>query len=86
MRRSIYIDEFAHKSPIPNASRIGNIIVSGLIRGVDPATQAFPPTVEQQCAFMFANIRRMRRGRRRQGRGHHQGDVLDEGVAAQARQ
>ena len=38
MRRSIYIDEFAHKSPIPNASRIGNIIVSGLIRGVDPVT------------------------------------------------
>ena len=38
MRRSIYIDEFAHKSPIPNASRIGNIIVSGLLRGVDPAT------------------------------------------------
>ena len=58
MRRSIYIDEFAHKSPIPNASRIGNIIASGLIRGVDPETQAFPPTVEQQCRFMFDNIRR----------------------------
>ena len=57
-RRSIYIDEFAHRSPIPNASRIGSIIVSGLIRGVDPATQAFPPTVEQQCAFMFDNLRR----------------------------
>jgi len=40
-RRSIYIDEFAHKSPIPNASRIGNILVSGLIRGVDPASQGF---------------------------------------------
>src|ERR1051326_679273 len=58
MRRSIYIDEFAHKSPIPNASRIGDIIVSGLIRGVDPDTQAFPPTVEKQCEFMFANLRR----------------------------
>jgi enamine deaminase RidA (YjgF/YER057c/UK114 family) len=58
MRRSIYIDEFAHKSPIPNASRIGNIIVSGLLRGVDPKTQAFPPTVEQQCKFMFDNVRR----------------------------
>jgi 2-iminobutanoate/2-iminopropanoate deaminase len=58
MRRSIYIDEFAHKSPIPNASRIGDIIVSGLLRGVDPQTQAFPPSVEQQCAFMFANVRR----------------------------
>ena len=58
MRRSIYIDEFAHRSPIPNASRIGNIITSGLIRGVDPATQKFPPTVEQQCVYMFENIRR----------------------------
>ena len=45
MRRSIHIDEFAHQSPIPNASRIGNIIVSGLLRGVDPATQAFPPAL-----------------------------------------
>ena len=86
MRRSIYIDEFAHKSPIPNASRIGNIIVSGLLRGVDPATQAFPPTVEQQCEFMFANLRRCVEAGGAQGRGHHQGDVLDEGIAAQARQ
>ena len=58
MRRSIYIDEFAHKSPIPNASRIGNIIVSGLIRGIDPVTEIFPLTVEQQCAFMFMHVRR----------------------------
>ena len=58
MRRSIYIDEFAHKSPIPNASRIGNIIVSGLIRGIDPITEIFPPAVEQQCAFMFMHVRR----------------------------
>ena len=57
MRRSIYIDEFSHQSPIPNASRIGNIIVSGLIRGVDPRTKKFPPTVEEQCAFMFEHMR-----------------------------
>jgi 2-iminobutanoate/2-iminopropanoate deaminase len=57
-RRSIYIGEFAHKSPIPNASRIGNIVVSGLLRGVDPITQKFPATLEEQCAFMFENIRR----------------------------
>jgi 2-iminobutanoate/2-iminopropanoate deaminase len=37
-RSSIYVGEIAHQSPIPNASRIGNIIVSGLIRGADPAT------------------------------------------------
>ena len=58
MRRSVYIDEFAHKSPIPNASRIGNIVASGLIRGVDPATGTFPPSVEQQSALMFAHMRR----------------------------
>jgi enamine deaminase RidA (YjgF/YER057c/UK114 family) len=58
MRRSIYIDEFVHRNPIPNAARIGNTIVSGLIRGVDPATTALPPTVEQQCAFMFRHLRR----------------------------
>ena len=58
MRCSIYIDEFKHKNPIPNAARIGNIIVSGLIRGVDPVTQAYPPTIEQQCKFMFDNVQR----------------------------
>jgi len=58
MRRSIYIDEFAHKNPIPNASRIGTIIASVLIHGAAPETQTFPPTVEKQCEFMFANLRR----------------------------
>jgi 2-iminobutanoate/2-iminopropanoate deaminase len=57
-RRSIYIGEFLHQSPIPHASRIGNVVVSGLIRGVDPSTQKFPSTLEQQCVFMFENVRR----------------------------
>ncbi len=56
-RRSIYIDEFSHRSPIPNASRIGNILVSGLIRGVDPATPKLAATLEQQCALMFDHMR-----------------------------
>jgi enamine deaminase RidA (YjgF/YER057c/UK114 family) len=56
-RRSIYVDEIAHRSPIPNASRIGNIIMSGLIRGHDPATGKLAPTLEQQCVFMFAHMR-----------------------------
>jgi 2-iminobutanoate/2-iminopropanoate deaminase len=57
-RSSIYIDEIAHQSPIPNASRIGNIIVSGLIRGADPATSKLADSLEQQCAFMFLHMRR----------------------------
>jgi enamine deaminase RidA (YjgF/YER057c/UK114 family) len=56
-RRSIYVDEIAHRSPIPNASRIGNIIMSGLIRGHDPATGKLAPTLEQQCVFMFEHMR-----------------------------
>ncbi len=56
-RRSIYIDEYSHLSPIPNASRIGNILVSGLIRGVDPATSKLAATLEQQCALMFDHMR-----------------------------
>jgi 2-iminobutanoate/2-iminopropanoate deaminase len=56
-RRSIYVDEIAHRSPIPNASRIGNVIMSGLIRGHDPATGKLAPSLEQQCTFMFEHMR-----------------------------
>jgi enamine deaminase RidA (YjgF/YER057c/UK114 family) len=58
-RTSIHVGEIAHQSPIPNASRIGNIIVSGLIRGADPATSKLAATLEQQCAFMFEHMRRV---------------------------
>jgi 2-iminobutanoate/2-iminopropanoate deaminase len=57
-RSSIYLDAIVHRSPIPNASRIGNVIVSGLIRGADPATAKLAPTLERQCAFMFLHMRR----------------------------
>ena len=56
-RRSIHVGEIAHQSPIPNASRIGNVIVSGLIRGANPATSKLAATLDQQCAFMFAHMR-----------------------------
>jgi 2-iminobutanoate/2-iminopropanoate deaminase len=56
-RSSIYVNEIAHQSPIPNACRIGSIIVSGLIRGADPATSKLAATLEEQCAFMFLHMR-----------------------------
>ena len=56
-RRSIYINEFAHASPIPNASRIGNVIASGFIRGTDPVTGKLPVTIEEQCALMFSHVK-----------------------------
>jgi len=58
-RKSIYIEGFSHANPIPNASRIGNLIVTGVINGVDPATGKVAPTLEQQCAHMFTHVRRI---------------------------
>ena len=57
MRRSIHVGGIAHKSPIPNASRVGNIIASGLIRGADPMTSKLADTLQEQCGFMFSNMR-----------------------------
>jgi enamine deaminase RidA (YjgF/YER057c/UK114 family) len=56
-RRAVYISQFAHQNPIPNAARIGRFVASGLIRGVDPQTHQFPPNMAEQCRHMFANIR-----------------------------
>jgi 2-iminobutanoate/2-iminopropanoate deaminase len=56
-RRSIEIPGFRHLNPIPNASRIGNLLVSGVINGVDPATGKVAATLEAQCAHMFAHMR-----------------------------
>ena len=37
-RQSIEIEGFAHKNPIPAACRIGNMLMTGIITGTDPAT------------------------------------------------
>ena len=56
-RDSIFIDGFKHANPIPNASRIGNLIVSGAIMGRDSVTGETPETLEGQCALMFQHMR-----------------------------
>ena len=56
-RQSINIEGFVHKNPIPAASRIGNVLMSSIINGVDPATGKVAPTLEQQCRFMFEHVR-----------------------------
>ena len=61
-RTSIDVEGFGHKNPIPSASRIGNLIFSSIIQGTDPATRTLPPTLEEQSAFMFANMRRIVEG------------------------
>jgi len=56
-RRSIHIEGFAHVNPIPAACRIGNLLVSGGIHGIDPATGKTAETLEDQLRFMFQHVR-----------------------------
>lgn len=56
-RQSIYIPGFRHKNPIPNAAMIDNVLMSGVINGVDPATGSVAHGMESQCLFMFAHVR-----------------------------
>ena len=55
-RKSIHIDGFSHKNPIPAGSRLGNMLMTGIITGMDPATGKLAPTLEGQCAFMFQHV------------------------------
>lgn len=57
-RHSVEVKGVHHKAPIPAGSRIGNLVVSGGIMGLDPATGALAEGLESQAALMFANVRR----------------------------
>ena len=56
-RKSIYIDGFVHKNPIPNASRIGNIVMSGAIYGRGAQRNEIGETLEEQCALVFQHMK-----------------------------
>ncbi len=56
-RTSINVHGAKHTNPIPNACRIGGLIVSGAISGNDPKTGELPPGLEAQAANMFLNLR-----------------------------
>ena len=55
-RTSINVHGAKHTNPIPNACRIGGLIVSGAIGGGDPQTGEMPPSLEAQAANMFRNL------------------------------
>ncbi|MGE0726034.1 MAG: RidA family protein [Alphaproteobacteria bacterium] len=57
-RRSVAFEGYSHRNPIPNASRIGNLLMSSVISGVDPGTRNFPPDLAGQIANVFTHIRR----------------------------
>jgi enamine deaminase RidA (YjgF/YER057c/UK114 family) len=56
-RQSVNGKHPRHENPIPNASRIGNIVMSSVIGGANPGTRDLPPSLEQQVANVFGHIR-----------------------------
>jgi 2-iminobutanoate/2-iminopropanoate deaminase len=56
-RQSINGARARHENPIPNACRIGNIVMSSVIGGSTPGTRELPPTLEQQVANVFGYIK-----------------------------
>jgi enamine deaminase RidA (YjgF/YER057c/UK114 family) len=56
-RRSINGSRARHENPIPNACRIGNIVMSSVIGGSNPGTRELPTTLEHQVANVFGYIR-----------------------------
>ena len=56
-RKSIMFPGFSHQNPIPNASRVGNIVMSSVIGGTRPGTRELPASLEEQVANVFAHIR-----------------------------
>lgn len=58
-RRSVDVEGLSHGAlPIPVASRVGQVIATGGIRGVDRATGVMPADVGEQASLMFDNLRR----------------------------
>ena len=59
-RRSIDVEGFNHGGqPIPAASRVGGLIMTGGVYGLDPATGKIPDDVAEQARLMFANLKRI---------------------------
>jgi 2-iminobutanoate/2-iminopropanoate deaminase len=56
-RKSINYPGYAHQNPIPNASRIGNILMSSVIGGSEPGTRSMPPDLAGQVVNIFKHIR-----------------------------
>ncbi len=56
-RKSIEIKGFTHQNPIPNATRIGNILVSGVVVGFDPGTRTMPADLDRQLTNMSAHVK-----------------------------
>ena len=60
IRRSIEIEGFSHGAqPIPAACRVGPLIMTGGVYGLDRASSKIPDDVEEQVRLMFDNLARV---------------------------
>jgi 4-hydroxy-4-methyl-2-oxoglutarate aldolase len=58
LRRSVDVAGLSHGAlPIPVASRIGLLIATGGIRGLDASTGSMPGDITEQVELMFGNLR-----------------------------
>jgi enamine deaminase RidA (YjgF/YER057c/UK114 family) len=58
--KSINIEGFNHgQQPIPAASRVGPLLMTGGVYGLDPASGTVPDDVAEQARLMFANLARI---------------------------
>jgi 2-iminobutanoate/2-iminopropanoate deaminase len=56
-RRSVHIAGLAHGGqPIPNACRIGELVWSGGIAGINPSSGTIPADVSGEVDQMFSNV------------------------------
>jgi enamine deaminase RidA (YjgF/YER057c/UK114 family) len=55
-RKSFHIDGWHPGQPIPVASQIGNVIITGLVTANDPLTRVFAPDAPAQIEQMFTNL------------------------------
>lgn len=59
-RTSIEIPGLAHGGlPIPQASLVGPLLISGGINGMDPSDGSIPADLEGQARLIFENMRRI---------------------------
>jgi len=79
-RKSIEVEGFSHgANPIPAASRVGNVVMTGGINGQDPATGKVPDDAKAQVALAFANLEKIIKGA-----GASLDDVVKIGVAVKS--
>ncbi|HVB06060.1 MAG TPA: RidA family protein [Acidimicrobiales bacterium] len=58
-RQSIHIEGMSHSVPIPNAARVGNLLMTGTISGRNLTTGEVPEDPGEAIRELFANAERI---------------------------